>query len=128
MNPIDQRAKEAAEKELLYWKGVIRGARSELHEAGRISDDEYAELCQDIEARDYVDRIDVLSRKLDAFKAQRAEDVAAGEKNKRVMQQLGTALESMSWTRATHPHMWPTYTTDALESYRAMSATQPTQP
>lgn len=56
--PTDAQRVQQLEKELLYWRGVVRGARSELHEAGRISDAEYADLVQDTLARNYVERID----------------------------------------------------------------------
>lgn len=46
------------ELEAIYWKGVCRGARFELHEGGRISDKEYVELCADTNSRDFIDRID----------------------------------------------------------------------
>jgi hypothetical protein len=62
------------QSELKYWKGVVRGARSELHEAGRITDEEYAKLCEDSEARDYVDRIDTANADLTALR-QRLADV-----------------------------------------------------
>ena len=59
------KACEKLETELRYWKGVVRGARAELHEAGRITNDEYAQLCEDREVRNYVDRVDVLRAGLD---------------------------------------------------------------
>lgn len=52
------------ETELLYWKGVVRGARADLHEKGQITDDDYAALCLDTESRDYVDRLDSVTDKL----------------------------------------------------------------
>lgn len=61
-----QLAKQDAE--LLYWKGVVRGCRSELHRAGLISDEEYAELCENTKARDYVDRNDKLREELEKVK------------------------------------------------------------
>lgn len=56
----DQNNPIKLEAELRYWKGVVRGARAELHEMGRITNDEYAQLCEDREARNYVDRVDIL--------------------------------------------------------------------
>ena len=47
-------------EETLYWKGVVRGARAELHQAGRISYEEYAALCEDTTARDHMDTLDDL--------------------------------------------------------------------
>ncbi len=50
----------------LYWKGVVRGARAELHEAGRISDEEYAALCEDTAARDHMDTLDEVKAERDS--------------------------------------------------------------
>lgn len=56
----------AAEKQRrLYWQGVVRGARAELHQMERITLEEYAALCSDTECRDYVDQMDKLKEQRD---------------------------------------------------------------
>lgn len=60
-------ARDESAKEALYWKGVVRSARAELHQAGRITNEEYAALAQDTEARDNMATIDELREKLAAI-------------------------------------------------------------
>lgn len=62
---LERELAEANERHL-YWKGVVRGARFELHQADRITNEEYAALCADSDCRDYVDSMDVLRDKLAA--------------------------------------------------------------
>ena len=64
-------------EETLYWKGVVRGARAELHQAGRISDEEYAALCEDTAARDHMDTMDEVKAQRDAeHEARKAMQIA----------------------------------------------------
>lgn len=62
--------------EALYWKGVVRGARSELHEAGRLSDEEYAAIATDTAARDYIAGLDDMRAELTDLRAKLAESQA----------------------------------------------------
>lgn len=66
-----ERERDEARANLTYWRGVVRGARSELHQAGRISDDEYADLACDTTARNIVEKIDALTRERDEARKER---------------------------------------------------------
>jgi hypothetical protein len=94
-----ERELAAANERHLYWKGVVRGARFELHQADRITTEEYAALCGDSDCRDYVDSMDVLRDKL-----------AEAHERIRRLEKAGDAMAkdfSHFWTDRNSVRDWP---------------------